>query len=224
MTSNEASINDITLQYLTNKEFASKACKHVSTKIANIKTKDKKFYRKRVLALTKQLLTNTSQHEEGVVDLKELPTDISLLFNSYLKKSIEYFKTQDRVDILQEEYGDISDSNDMLAEVQNTTELFEQSQSNEDVKFLKNIQTQQMNTLDTFVSRTVVKKDKPEYPRKKSVNLTDPVLKNKGVRKKKNVGTKYEEEGNNKTQQKDKDNKKTTKANNSNQDKQEFKM
>jgi hypothetical protein len=53
---NEGIVNDITLKYFTNKEFASKTHKHLETKTPNVKSKDKKFYRKRMMALTKYLL------------------------------------------------------------------------------------------------------------------------------------------------------------------------
>ena len=119
-----------------------------------------------------------------------------------MKKGIEYFKTQDRVDILQEEYTGVTykdiDCENKVENV-NTTQ-----QDDIDSKFLKSVRVQQSSTLDNFVHRTVVKKEKTEYPRKKNVNLTDPVLKNKGLGKKKNIDTKYEEGSKDKTEKKKK--------------------
>ena len=198
---NEGIVNDITLKYFTNKEFASKTHKHLETKTPNIKSKDKKFYRKRMMALTKYLLYGTV-NEEVDINLDNLPSDIPVLFSSYLKKSIDYFKTQDRADILQEEYADVTykDTNyENKEEIVNITQ-----QDDIDSKFLKNVRVQQSSTLDNFVQRTVVKKEKTEYPRKKNVNLTDPVLKNKGLGKKKNIDTKYEEGSKDKTEKKKK--------------------
>jgi hypothetical protein len=198
---NEGIVNDITLKYFTNKEFASKTHKHLETKTPNVKSKDKKFYRKRMMALTKYLLYDTV-NEETDINLDNLPSDIPNLFSSYLKKGIEYFKTQDRVDILQEEYTGVTykdiDCENKVENV-NTTQ-----QDDIDSKFLKSVRVQQSSTLDNFVHRTVVKKEKTEYPRKKNVNLTDPVLKNKGLGKKKNIDTKYEEGSKDKTEKKKK--------------------
>lgn len=197
---NDGIVNDITLKYFTNKEFASKTHKHLETKTPNIKSKDKKFYRKRVLALTKYLLYDTVS-EEVDMDLDNLPSDIPILFSSYLKKSIDYFKTQDRADILQQEYSGVINKESEYEEINN---LDTQETDEIDSKFLKSVRVQQSSTLDNFVQRTIVKKEKTEYPRKKNVNLTDPILKNKGLGKKKNIDTKYEEGSKDKTEKKKK--------------------
>ena len=198
---NEDIVNDITLKYFTNKEFASKTHKHLETKIPTIKSKDKKFYRRRVMALTKYLLYDTIS-EEVDMNLDNLPSDIPVLFSSYLKKSIDYFKTQDRADILQEEYNGVIDKE---TKYENNYDNIDTHQQDEiDSKFLKSVRVQQSSTLDNFVHRTIVKKEKTEYPRKKNVNLTDPILKNKGLGKKKNIDTKYEEGTKDKTEKKKK--------------------
>ena len=197
---NDGIVNDITLKYFTNKEFASKTHKHLETKTPTIKSKDKRFYRKRVLALTKYLLYDTVS-EDVDMDLDNLPSDIPVLFSSYLKKSIDYFKTQDRADILQQEYNGVVNKE---TEYEDNNNLNTQQKDEIDSTFLKNVRLQQSSTLDNFVQRTVVKKEKTEYPRKKSVNLTDPILKNKGLGKKKNIDTKYEEGSKDKTEKKKK--------------------
>ena len=198
---NEDIVNDITLKYFTNKEFASKTHKHLETKTPTIKSKDKKFYRRRVMALTKYLLYDTIS-EEVDMNLDNLPSDIPVLFSSYLKKSIDYFKTQDRADILQEEYNGVIDKE---TKYENNYDNIDTHQQDEiDSKFLKSVRVQQSSTLDNFVHRTIVKKEKTEYPRKKNVNLTDPILKNKGLGKKKNIDTKYEEGTKDKTEKKKK--------------------
>jgi len=187
-------VNDITLEYFTNKEFSSVTKRHLHTKSPSVKPKDKKFYRKRIMSLTKHLLYDTVP-ESPDADLTTMPPDIHGLFQSYMNKCVEYFKVLDRADILQEEYGDIhSDQNS--ADNQSTQKNCVhggQTRGEADEAFLRSVQLTQPNTLDSFVHRTVVKKDPSEYPRKKNINLQDPVLKNKGVSKKKNIDTKYEE-------------------------------
>ena len=156
---NEDIVNDITLKYFTNKEFASKTHKHLETKTPTIKSKDKKFYRRRIMALTKYLLYDTIS-EEVDMNLDNLPSDIPVLFSSYLKKSIDYFKTQDRADILQEEYNGVIDKE---TKYENNYDNIDTHQQDEiDSKFLKSVRVQQSSTLDNFVHRTIVKKEKTE--------------------------------------------------------------
>ena len=52
------------------------------------------------------------------------------------------------------------------------------------------------NSLEKLVKRTMIKNvdAKPNIPPKqKEINLKDPILKNKGIRKKKNITNKYDE-------------------------------
>lgn len=191
-------INDITLQYLTNKEFVNQTQKHLQAKTFKVKPKEKKFYKKRILALTKSLIYET-EPEEPSMKLETLPPEIPNLLNGYVKKTIEYFKTLDKTDILQKEYDDISipsiESKNINPDDKTTSE-------DTDKDFLKSMRYNTTNTLDNFVQKTIVSKEKSDYPRKKNVNLSDPSLKNKGLGKKKNIDTKYEEESQN-TKQRD---------------------
>lgn len=191
-------INDITLQYLTNKEFVNQTQKHLQAKTFKVKPKEKKFYKKRILALTKSLIYET-EPEDPSMKLETLPPEIPNLLTGYVKKTIEYFKTLDKTDILQKEYDDISipsiESKNINPDDKTTSE-------DTDKDFLKSMRYNTTNTLDNFVQKTIVSKEKSDYPRKKNVNLSDPSLKNKGLGKKKNIDTKYEEESQN-TKQRD---------------------
>ena len=66
----------------------------------NVNKKDKKFYRKRVFNLTKELLSN----EEP----SHLFPDVKQAFDNFTNHCINYFKAIDCSDILQEDYKDIS--------------------------------------------------------------------------------------------------------------------
>ncbi len=201
MTStDDAFINDVTLQYLTNKEFASRANKHLATTDPKVKSKEKRFYKKRILGLTKCLLYDTVP-EDSDIDVDKLPPDISLMFSAYLKICIDYFKALDRTDILQGEYEGIAPRSPPVHDMSDT---HNDCQLESDERFLKSVYVRPTNTLDNFVQKTLVKKEKKEYPRKKNINLADPLLKNKGVSKKKNIDTKYE--GATETKIKNKDN------------------
>ncbi len=216
--SSEDYINDITLQYFTNKEFASQTQKHLIKKNPKIKPKEKKFYKKRIMALTKSLLYDTEPEDQSI-SLNKLPPDIPSAFTVFLKKSIEYFKTLDKSDILQEDYKEIIKSKTTSIEV---PEYIESHQEKLDLDFLRNSRVQSGSTLDNFVQKTNVKKENTDFPQKRSVNLLDPSLKNKGVSKKKNVNKEYEERKNEKI--KDPEKRKKEKGKQKDQENQETKM
>ena len=170
--------------------------------------------------LRRSLLYDIEPEDESMC-LANLPPDIPSAFTTYLKKSIDYFKTLDRTDILQEDYKEIVKLNSSNP---NTSEYIDSCQEEVDAEFLRSVHVKAANTLDNFVQKTNVKKENTDFPQKRSVNLSDPSLKNKGVGKKKNVSTEYEEGKKNKIKesknsekrrkekkrQKDKEDKETT--------------
>ena len=165
----EEFINKVTLEYLINKEY------NVAIKPdSKIDKKDKKFYRKRVFNLTKQLLSNETP--------PELFPEVKYAFDNYVNHCISYFKTMDSNDILQEDYKNIS--NDDYASDTNST------QEEADKLMMRSIPLK-ATTLDSFITRTV-KKDTTIIPQQKEVDLSNPVLKLKGI-KKKNITNVYEE-------------------------------
>ena len=111
------------------------------------------------------------------------------LFQIYSKACIEYFKTLDKNDIIQEDYSTLTpETTEMSAEDIKT-------QAEIDQLFMRSIHVKEPKTLDKFVKRsTTAPKEDPILPKQKDINLRDPALKNKGIRKKKNITNKYEEE------------------------------
>ena len=185
-------VNQVTLECLMNKDTYKK---YVATKKKSVvNKKDQKFYRRRILSLTKELL----YPEEAITPEKSTtPTpaktindpNIIGLFQIYSKACIEYFKSLDKNDIIQEDYSTL------------TTETAEMSpediktQAEIDQQFMRSIHVKEATTLDKFVKRsTTAPKEDPILPKQKDINLRDPALKNKGIRKKKNITNKYEEE------------------------------
>jgi hypothetical protein len=169
--------------------------KYVATKKKSVvNKKDQKFYRRRILSLTKELLY---PEEATTPEKPTTPTpattindpNIIGLFQIYSKACIEYFKSLDKNDIIQDDYSTL------------TTEAAEMSpediktQSEIDQQFMRSIHVKEATTLDKFVKRsTTAPKEDPILPKQKDINLRDPALKNKGIRKKKNITNKYEEE------------------------------
>jgi hypothetical protein len=178
----EEFVNKITLEYLVNREY------NVTIKTSKVDKKDKKFYRKRIFNLTKEILSN-----EEPADV--LP-DVKHAFDNYVRHCVNYFKTIDCSDILQEDYKDMSMNN-----LCNSTDLLESNQIQEEAnKLMMRSINIQSSTLDKFIKRTV-KKETVVLPQQKEVDLKSPELKLKGVKKKKNITNKYEEIVENKKQE-----------------------
>ena len=183
-------VNQVTLECLMNKDTYKK---YVATKKKSVvNKKDQKFYRRRILSLTKEML-----YPEEVATTTTATTatptisdpNIVGLFQIYSKACIEYFKTLDKNDIIQEDYSTLTpETTEMSAEDIKT-------QAEIDQLFMRSIHVKEPTTLDKFVKRsTTAPKEDPILPKQKDINLRDPALKNKGIRKKKNISNKYEEE------------------------------
>ena len=145
----------------------------------NIKSniKNRKFYKKRIYDLTKQLM-----HSEPSPS-----TEILKAFETYINSCINYFQTLDKTDILQEDYANIT----------NTYLINTKIESIEDANksMMRFVKMYEPNSLEKIVKRTVTKLAEPNpiLPKQKNINLKDPILKNKGICKKNNISNKYED-------------------------------
>jgi len=185
-------ISEITLEYLMNKDQYAKYIMNKSnngtgsSSTSNSNRKDKKFYKKRIYDLTKQLINN--EKPEGIY------SGIIDTFDLYTKICIEYFKTLDKTDIIQEDY------NGLITDVSSNAEVhaLQNAQNTEEANklMMRLVKITEPNSLEKLVKRTMIKNvdAKPNIPPKqKEINLKDPILKNKGIRKKKNITNKYDE-------------------------------
>ena len=185
-------VNQVTLECLMNKDTYKK---YVATKKKSVvNKKDQKFYRRRILSLTKELLY---PEEATTPEKSTTPTpattindpNIIGLFQIYSKACIEYFKSLDKNDIIQDDYSTFTPETAEMSPEDIKT------QSEIDQQFMRSIHVKEATTLDKFVKRsTTAPKEDPILPKQKDINLRDPALKNKGIRKKKNITNKYEEE------------------------------
>lgn len=183
-------VNQVTLDCLMNKSQYNKHVANQKSRLVN--KKDKKFYRKRVYNLTKELLLSKEEHEN-------LFPDVKYAFDNFVNTCIHYFKAIDRNDIIQSDYPDYQNIKDSLNIGSSIPELnVENIHSQEEANLLLMKSIKINNSLDSFVKRTFTKA--PEemiIPKQKDINLKDPSLKTKGVSnsvKKKNINNKYEEE------------------------------
>jgi len=177
-------MTELTLECLMNKtqyaKYISQSQGKSNNKIVN--KKEKKFYKRRIFDLTKQLLNN--EKPEMI-----LP-DVSSAFDSYAKVCIEYFKALDKTDIIQSDYDGFIDE---LGTGSNTLSESEQAELNK--LLMRSIKITEPNALEKLVKRTTTKicQKAPIIPMQKDINLKDPLLKNKGIRKKNNINNKYED-------------------------------
>jgi len=187
-------VNQVTLECLMNKDTYKK---YVATKKKSVvNKKDQKFYRRRILSLTKELLypeEATTPDKPPTTTPTTTPTindpNIIGLFQIYSKACIEYFKSLDKNDIIQDDYSTLTTEPAEMSPEDIKTQL------EIDQKFMRSIHVKEATTLDKFVKRsTTAPKEDPILPKQKDINLRDPALKNKGIRKKKNITNKYEEE------------------------------
>lgn len=178
-------IHNITIEYLINKQYHN-FFKKDNELLISINKRDKKFYKKRILNVTRDLFLN---------DEVDVSPDVKEAYNNYIKHCIEYFKMLDKSDIIQNEYNEASsESNKLILEnededndnikmdivestiIQNTN----QYDNANNILFNK---TNKINTLDNFVKKIHIENNKiPEIiPRKRKINLKDPLLKFKGL-------------------------------------------
>ena len=102
---------------------------------------------------------------------------------------MEYFKTLDECDIIQEDYSETEELNSLI----NDNKILSVEEANNLL-----MRSVKLTSLDKLVKRTILKKEEEIIPIQKEINLNDPYLKNKGICQKKNIINKYEETSDNK--------------------------
>jgi len=176
-------LNQVSLDYLINtKQYKIQLTNTLNKKINR---KDKKFYRRRILSLTKDLL---SKEESEIV----VSPDIKYAFDNLVKTCIHYFKILDRNDIIQEDYNKFDDK------IKENIEINDESSKilkEENEKLLMRSVKMSNPSLDNFIKIKMTKQSEEIIiPQQKEINLKDPILKNKGINKKKNINNNYEED------------------------------
>ena len=178
----EAFVNQVTLDCLLNKQMFNK---HVrSQKSKQLNKEDIKFYRKRIFNLFKEIISGDSP--------KELLPDVKYAYDTFLNSAIHYFKTIDNNDIIQSEYNDIEKLEHSCVEFTQDLSLNLTTNVEADKLLMRSIKTD-IPTLDKYVKKTIVKKNNEIIlPKQKEINLKDPNLKIKGL-KKNNINNLYED-------------------------------
>lgn len=172
-------INQITIDCLINKDHYNRSIKNKM--LNSYSRKEKKFYKKRIMDMTRDLLSKQSVHEEKIL------LDVKQAYEAYIKACIDYFKILDNNDILQEEYKnmdaliDINGEKTFLADSQ-----IPNTQEEANMLLMRTINVVKPS-LDKFV-KIISKKPEVEsfIPKQKDIDLKDPILKSKGIIKREN--------------------------------------
>lgn len=170
-------IDKITLDYFTNRSQYNSIIEKQTIFQSKQFLKEKRFYRKRILNTTREMFSNNINNIE-----------VTNAFNSYVKSIINYLKFIDKKDILQEEYCESTNEECEKKVSFEKTELEKKEEYDEANKYIIN-QSFKSNipTLDSYVVKTNTEETEKEIlPIKKVINLKDPELKKKGLKKKKN--------------------------------------
>jgi hypothetical protein len=170
----DAFVNQVTLDCLLNKELYNSQVR--GKKAKQINKEEHRFYRKRTLNLFKEMINKNSP--------ENLFPDVKYAYDNFVNAAVNYFKTTDNSDIIQAEYSELDSpvdnptlplSVDCSANLANSLDA--------DMCMMRSIKME-TPTLDKYVIRTRTKK-KSEIilPQQKDINLLDPGLKTKGIKK-----------------------------------------
>jgi hypothetical protein len=186
-------VNQITIDCLLNREAMGE---HVmKRREKQINKEELTFYRKRIYNLFKDIISNNPP--------SDMPPDVKYSYDTFIKASIHYFKIADNNDLLQEEYKDIDIPLHACSE-QSEDDAINIISNNEANKLLMRSVKMDVPTLDKYVKRNCVKKkDNIILPKSREVDIMNPELKNKGL-KKNNINNLYEDNPNQNNQEQNK--------------------
>ena len=205
-------IDSMTLSYFANKSQYDNILKKAEYGTDKQYKNDIKFYKKRILDLTKRLFRNG---EEQIQD-----THVNKCFASYVKSCVTYLKFLDKSDIIQKRYdveneldnGELKDItkktvdfiNDTIKmddytshnsdniHSENITQIIESTFENCDHLFSRPEDVKKI-TLDNYIIKTNEQSKTIFLPKKEEINIKTKEHKRKGIAKKKNIKNIYED-------------------------------
>jgi hypothetical protein len=132
---------------------------------------DKIFYKKRIIQLTKDLYNNN-------LDKYNVPlSEIQIFFDKYIFNCIQILKLLDKNDELQVEYKDFTEKEEKQTNIDMSYNVVEKDKELFKLKKTNTIE-------DCYPIKKNIKNKKIDPPKQKEVNLKDPKLKLKGLKKK----------------------------------------
>jgi hypothetical protein len=177
----EEFVNQVTLNCLMNKDQYNKYVTNNTIKLPRtVNKKDKKFYKKRIYNIIKQLLSSQETEIEP-----RLFTDVQKSFDNFVNICIHSLKVIDKTDIIQDDYKGIAESITLNLDLNKELDADDINTKEEaDLLLVRSIKIANPS-LDNFVKRKYTKA--PEQivmPQQKDINLRDPNLKIKGIKEK----------------------------------------
>jgi hypothetical protein len=193
-SNSDSFVNQITLQYLMNKNQYNNYIEKKTAK--SISKREIKFYSQRFIKLTKKLLFKRKSVED-------MPCDVKIAFNNYLKTCLQHFKMVDHTDLVQAEYDKESEqeceeqeceeqeceeqeceeqecevenndqeNNEVEVEVEENNEVeVEEIEELNDEKFMHSLKVKMENAyLDKFVKTTDTNSDTMFIPQQKNIS------------------------------------------------------
>lgn len=184
----EAFVNQVTLDCLLNKQMYNNQIKTKKSKLIN--KEERKFYRKRTFNLFKEMMNGNTP--------ENLLPDVKYAYDNFFNSTIQYFKTIDNNDIIQSEYKDVVFLTSNFSDIYTDCSTNSIKNTDADLLLTRSITLNSPPTLDKYVIRTFnKKKEQIILPKQKEINLNDPELKTKGI-KKDNINNIYEDKDENK--------------------------
>ena len=166
-------LKSASLTYLTNPVYQQILKQQKELKSTSNKS-DIKFYRKRITALTKDMLKG------------EIPenTYIKTIYENYVNALIKYFKMLDTSDIIQQQHNNVEQNVENHVEIHDTLDAIKEVTIDKmDDLLMRKISGP--TTLDNYVIKTQhATEDTRIIPILLDINLKEPGLKTKGVKEK----------------------------------------
>jgi len=163
-------IDEITLTYLVNRQSYSQYMVPIKESIVKRRVKERRFYRKRIYDITKQLL--------GPTPPLDMPLEVTRLFEVYSAACIDFFKGSDTNDILQDDFNNLDEMEASVGNSGNSGITVEEANNN----LMRSIKITEPNCLERMVKRTRIHIPVVSPPPSlKNINLKDPALRVKGI-------------------------------------------
>ena len=171
------SINYITLEIMANSETYNKYLKKNNLDHDTVLKSEKKFYRKRISAMVKDILYNNLNNNS------DCPVNDVIInaFNTFARLCVSHFKFKDTMDNIQGDYKGMVLANKPDVEL-DMEHMEGWSIDAANKLFMKQVD-KKIITMDNFVTKTSPPQDEMIIPQTKEFNLKDPKYKKKDIKK-----------------------------------------
>ena len=188
-------VNYITLEMMSNNDSYTKYLKQHKLDHDAVLKREKRFYRKRIIALTKDILFNNVNANPGAnpgantdttppsqLDIPKIDDIIVSAFNTFARLCISHFKFKDTMDTIQGEYKDMNGETCTENKIVDDLDEDMSNNINEANKLCMKQNDKKILTLDAYVIKTSAPKKEMILPKTKNVNLKDPKYKKKDIK------------------------------------------